>query len=119
MTVRNPFRKYRNKYVDKVLIAAAIALALFSYIMAVYGYKLPLMFPQWALAMILSTILAGFVILYLVFAMMYYAWNAVYFWRLERLYERNPRLAVRYFINDYMSPEAKLVRKGLRLFGLS
>jgi hypothetical protein len=119
MTARNPFRKYRNKYVDKFLITAAIALALFSYILAVYGYKLPLMFPQWALAMILSTILAGFVILYLVFAMMYYAWNAVYFWRLERLYERNPRLAVRYFVKDYMSTEAKLARKSLRLFGLS
>jgi glucan phosphoethanolaminetransferase (alkaline phosphatase superfamily) len=119
MTVRNPFRKYRNKYVDKFLIATAIALALFSYIMAVYGYKLPLIFPQWGLAMILSTILAGFVMVYLVFAMMYYAWSAAYFWRLERLYERNPRLAVRYFVIDYYSEEAKMARKALKLFGLS
>jgi hypothetical protein len=119
MTVRNPFRKYRNKYVDKFLIATAMALALFSYIVAVYGYKLPLKFPQWGLAMILSTVLSGFAMLYLVFAMMYYAWNAVYFWRLEKIYERNPRLAVRYFVNDYMSLEAKLARKTLRLFGLS
>ena len=119
MAVRNPFRKYRNKYVDRLLIATAVALALISYIMAVYGYKLPLIFPEWGLALILSTILAGFVILYLAFAIMYYAFNAVYFWRLEKLYEKNPRLAVKYFMTDYMSPEAKLARKALRLFGLS
>jgi uncharacterized membrane protein len=119
MTARNPFRKYRNKYVDKFLLASAVALALFSYIMAVYGYKLPLIFPEWALGIILSTILAGFVILYLAFAMIYYAFKAMYFWRLERLFEMNPRLAVWYFYNDYMSPEAKLVRKALRFFGLS
>ncbi len=119
MTARNPFRKYRNKYVDKFLLTSAVALALFSYIVAVYVYKLPLVFPEWGLAMIVSTIFAGFVLLYLVFAMIYYAWNAVYFWRLERLYERNPRLAVRYFYNDYMSQEAVLVRKALRLFGFS
>ncbi len=118
MTARNPFRKYRNKYIDRFLIATFLALALFSYIMAVYT-SLLFIFRQWALVMILSTLLAGFVLLYLVFAIMYYALNAVYFWRLERLYERNPVSAVRYFINDYMSPEAKLVRKGLRLFGLS
>jgi hypothetical protein len=119
MTAGNPFRKYRNKYLDKFLITVAVALALFSYIVAVYAYKLPLVFPQWAMAMVVSTILAGFVTLYLVFAMMYYAWNAVYFWRLERLYERNPRLAVRYFARDYLSEEAVLVRKALRLLGLS
>ena len=119
MTAGNPFRKYRNKYVDRFLIATAIALALFSYIMAVYVYKLPLIFPNWGLALILSTILAGFVMLYLVFAMMHYAWHAAYFWRLEKLYERNPRLAVKYFMTDYMSTEAKLARKALRLFGLS
>jgi hypothetical protein len=119
MTARNPFRKYRNKYTEKFLLASAVALTLFSYIMAVYGYKLPLIFPEWALGIILSTILAGFVVLYLAFAMVYYAFNAVYFWRLERLFERNPRLAVWYFYNDYMSPEAKLARKTLRLFGLS
>jgi hypothetical protein len=119
MRARNPFRKYRNKYLDRLLIALAIALALFSYIVAVYVYKLPLIFPQWAVPMIVSTILVGFVLLYLVFAMMFYAWNAVYFWRLERLYERNPRLAVRYFASDYLSEEAKLVRKTLRLVGLS
>jgi hypothetical protein len=119
MRSRNPFRKYRNKYLDKFLIALTIALALFSYIMAVFGYKLPLIYSRWALELILSAILAGFVVLYLVFAMMYYAWNAVYFWRLERLYERNPRLAVKYFAMDYLSEEAKLVRKTLRLVGLS
>jgi hypothetical protein len=115
----NPFRKYRNKYVGRLLITSAVALTLFSYIMAVYGYKLPLIFPEWALGIILSTILAGFVILYLTFAIFYYALNAMYFWRLERFFERNPRLAVWYFFNDYMSPEAKLARKALRLFGLS
>jgi len=119
MTAGNPFRKYRNRYVDRFLIATAIALALFSYIMAVYVYKLPLVFSQWAVPLILSTILAGFVGLYLVFAMVYYAWHAAYFWRLEKLYERNPRLAVKYFMTDYMSPEAKLARKAFRLFGLS
>jgi hypothetical protein len=119
MTSRNPFRKYRNKYLDKFLIAVATALALFSYMLVVYVYNLPLIFPEWALVMIVSTIFAGFVLLYLVFTMMYYAWNAVYFWRLERLYEVNPRLAVKYFAKDYMSPEAKLVRKSLRLLGLS
>jgi hypothetical protein len=119
MTPRNPFRKYRNKYLDRLLIATAIALALFSYMVGVYAYKLPIIFPQWALALIVSTIFAGFVLLYLVFAIMFYAWNAVYFWRLERLYVRNPRLALRYFANDYMSPEAKLVRKSLRLLGFS
>ena len=119
MTAGNPFRKYRNKYVDRLLIATAIALALFSYIVAVYVYKLPLIFPQWGLALIISTILAGFVILYLAFAIVFYALYAAYFWRLERLYMRNPRLAVRYFMADYMSPAAKLVRKSLRLLGLS
>jgi hypothetical protein len=119
MMARNPFRKYRNKYLDRLLIVLAIELALFSYILAVYGYKLPLVFPEWALAMIVSTILAGFVVFYLVFALIFYAWNAVYFWRLERLFERNPRLALRYFAVDYMSEEAKLVRKTLRLLGLS
>ncbi len=116
---RNPFKKYRNKYVDKFLIATAVALALFSYILAVYGLKLPLVFKEWALAMILSTILAGFVLLYLVFAMMFYALHAAYFWRLEKLYERNPRLAMWYFVNDYMSQEARLARKVFRYFGLS
>ncbi len=119
MTARNPFRKYRNKYVDRFLIALAVALVLFSYIVAVYGYKLPLVFPEWGLGIILSTILAGFVILYLVFAMMFYALKAMYFWRLEKLYEHNPRLAAWYFYNDYMSPEAKLARKVLRSIGLS
>jgi len=115
----NPFRKYRNKYLDEFIIAVAVALALFSYIMAVYIYKLPLMFPRLGLALIVSTILAGFVVLYLVFASMFYAFQAVYFWRLERLYKANPRLAVRYFARDYFSQEAKLVRKALRAFGLS
>jgi len=119
MTAGNPFRKYRNKYLDRFLITMAIALALFSYIVAVYVYKLPLIFSRWALELIVSTILAGFVELYLVFASMFYAFQAVYFWRLERLYKANPRLAVRYFARDYFSPEAKLVRKALRAFGLS
>jgi uncharacterized membrane protein len=81
MTPRNPFRKYRNKYVDKFLITLAVALALFSYVVAVYAYNLPFIFSSWALGIILSTILVGFVMLYLVFAMIYYVWNAVYFWR--------------------------------------
>jgi hypothetical protein len=119
MTARNPFRKYRNKYLDKFLITLAIELALFSYMIAVYGLKLPLMFPGLALALIVSTILLGLVGFYLVFAMMFYAWNTVYFWRLERLYERNPRLAVKYFVTDYMSEEAVMVRKQLRLMGFS
>lgn len=119
MTAKNIFRNYRNKYLDRFLIAMAIALALFSYIVAVYAYKLPLIFSRWALALIVSTILAGFVGLYLVFASMFYGLQAVYFWRLERLYAVNPRLALWYFANDYMSPEAKLVRKSLRLLGLS
>jgi hypothetical protein len=116
---RNPFRRLRNKYLDRFLITLAVALALFSYIVAAYGYILPLIPAKWVLALIVSTIFAGFVTLYLVFAMMYYAWNAVYFWRLERLYERNPSLAVRYFAMDYYSEEALLVRKTLKLFGLS
>jgi len=119
MRARNPFRKYRNKYLDRLLIVIAVALALFSYIIAVYAYKLPFIFTEWALALIVSTIFAGFVVLYLVFAMMFYAWNTVYFWRLERLFERNPTLALRYFAMDYMSEEAKLVRKTLRFLGLS
>jgi hypothetical protein len=119
MTPRNPFGRYRNKYLNRLLIATAIVLALFSYMVGVYAYKLPLIFPQWALALIVSTIFAGFVLFYLVFAIMFYAWNTVYFWRLERLYEVNPRLAVRYFVRDYYSEEAKLVRKALRAFGLS
>jgi uncharacterized membrane protein len=119
MTAKNIFRKYRNKYLDRFIIAMAIALALFSYIVAVYAYKLPLIFSRWALALIVSTILAGFVELYLVFASMFYGLQAVYFWRLERLYEVNPRLAVRYFAKDYYSEDAKLVRKALRAFGLS
>lgn len=119
MTARNPFRKYRNKYVDKFLLATAVALALFSYIVAVYAYKLPLVFPEWGLAMIVSTIFAGFVMLYFVFAMIYYSLNAMYFWRLERLYEHNPRLALKFFYDDYMSQEAQLFRKVLRSLGLS
>ena len=116
---KNPFRKYRNKYLDRYLIAMGGALALFSYILAVYVYKLPLVFSRWALALILSTILAGFVLLYLVFASVFYIFQALYFWRLERLYNKNPGLALRYFARDYFSEEAKLVRKALRAFGLS
>jgi hypothetical protein len=116
---RNPFRRLRNKYLDRFLITMAVALALFSYIVAAYGYILPVIPAKWALALIVSTIFAGFVLLYLVFAMMYYAWNTAYFWRLERLYERNPSLAVRYFVMDYYSEEALIVRKTLKLFGLS
>jgi len=119
MTARNPFRKYRNKYLDKFLITVATTLALFSYVVAVYVYKLPLIFSRWALPLIISTILAGFVLLYLVFASMFYIFQTLYFWRLERLYEVNPRLAVRYFAKDYLSEEAKLVRKALSLVGLS
>jgi len=119
MTAKNPFRKYRIKYFNKWLTVMGVALALFSYILAVYVYKLPLVFSRWGLALILSTILAGFVELYLVFVSMFYALQAVYFWRLERLYNKNPRLAVRYFAKDYYSEDAKLVRKALRAFGLS
>jgi hypothetical protein len=64
-------------------------------------YKLPLRLQQWGLELILSTIVAGFVMLFFVFAIMYYAIHAVYFWKLERLYERNPRLAVKYFMMNY------------------
>jgi hypothetical protein len=119
MTAKNPFRKRRNKYLDKLLITVAAALILFSYILAVYGYLLWVAPSGWVLGLIASTIFAGFALLYLVFAMMFYAWNTAYFWRLERLYEINPKLAVRYFVMDYYSEEAVLVRKGLKLFGFS
>jgi hypothetical protein len=50
---------------------------------------------------------------------MYYAIHATFFWKLERLYERNPRLAMKYFMMNYYSEEARLVRRILRFFGLS
>jgi peptidoglycan biosynthesis protein MviN/MurJ (putative lipid II flippase) len=119
MTARNPFRKYRNKYIDRFLIVTAVALALFSYVLAVYTSGLLFVLRDWALVLIVSTIVAMFAILFLIFAMLYFALSVMYFWRLEKLYERNPRLAVRFFINDYMSPEAKLFRRIFKHFGLS
>jgi hypothetical protein len=50
---------------------------------------------------------------------MYYAVHVAFFWKLERLYERNPSLAMRIFMLNYTSPEAKAIRKVLRFFGLS
>jgi uncharacterized membrane protein len=116
---RNPFRKYRHKYVERLLMSVAIALALFIYAVSVYVYKLPLIFKEWALGLILSSILAGFMSMLLGFVIMYYAIHAVFFWKLERLYERNPRLAVKIFMLNYTSPEAKAIRKVFRFFGLS
>jgi hypothetical protein len=115
---RNPFRKYRHKYVERLLISVAVALALFTYALSVYVYKLPLIFKEWALELILSSILAGFISMFFSFAIMYYAIYAVFFWKLERLYERNPRLAVKIFMMNYTSPEAKAIRRVLRFFGL-
>ena len=119
MTARNPFRKYRHKYVERLLMSVAIALALFTYTLSVFVYKLPLIFKEWALGLLLTSILAGFISLFFSVAIMYYAIHAVFFWKLEKLYERNPRLAVKVFMMNYMSPEAKAIRRFFRLFGLS
>jgi uncharacterized membrane protein len=119
MVKKNPFRKYRHKYAERLLMSVAIALALFTYTLSVYVYKLPLIFKEWALELIITSILAGLISLFMGFAIMYYAIHAVYYWKLERLYERNPRLAVKIFMLNYTSPEAKAVRKVLRFLGLS
>ena len=116
---RNPFRKHRHKYIERLFMFIAVALALFIYALSVYVYKLPLIFKEWALELIVTSMLAGFTSVILGFVSIFYAIYAAYYWKLERLYERNPRLAVKIFMINYTSPEAKQIRKVLRLFGLS
>jgi len=60
MSGRNPFRKYRNKYLDKLLVVIIIELAILTYYVS-----LPMLVrhipPAWFLTFIFATLIVGIV----------------------------------------------------------